>query len=133
MVTHSSADYIQQAAHNFELAEHLRANRTDCLDWAATCLFYSAVHYVNAYLVKHAIAIPRRHRAGADAKKKPGRLNIVQQDPALKTIYPNYRHLDDESRDARYELKKPSTNDYDSFLIPQFQKVKNYILPRVTT
>ncbi|MGH7961717.1 MAG: hypothetical protein ACRERD_07790 [Candidatus Binatia bacterium] len=130
-MAHTSADFIQQAAHNADLAGYLRINKTDCLDWAVTCLFYAAVHYVNAYLTKSGKAIPRRHW-GSDPSK-PGRLNIVQQDPTLSVIYRNYRHLDDESRDARYELRRPSVTDYDGFLIQQLAQIKNYILPKVTT
>jgi hypothetical protein len=132
-MANSSADYVQQAAHNTDLAEYLRANKTECLDWAVTCLFYAAVHYVNAYLVKAHIPIPRKHRAApAEAARRPGRLNIVQQDPALSSIYRNYRHLDDESRDARYELRKPSPADYDNRLRPQLERIRNFILPKVT-
>lgn len=130
-VPRTSADYVQQAAHNLALAAHLRADKAEYLDWAATCLFYAAVHYVNAYLTKANITIPRRHR-GSEPKNKPGRLNIVQQDPILRFIYINYRHLDDESRDARYELRKPSTSDYDGFLLTQIKSIKSFILPKVT-
>ena len=126
----TSTEYIQQAAHNVALATFLRANKTECLDWAATCLFYSAVHYVNAYLAYSKIPIPRRHRAGDSGQ--PGRLNIVQQDATLRTIYKNYRHLDDESRDARYELRRPKVSDYDNFLLIQLKEIQAYILPRIT-
>jgi len=128
--SHSVSEYPEQAAHNSDFAQHIRDNLSDCLDWSATCLFYSAVHYVNAYFVKFGIPIPRRHR-GVNAKK-PGRTNIIQQDPKLSVIYPHYRHLDDESRDARYELKKILASDYDSFLLPRLNKIRNFIIPKVT-
>ena len=130
-IQHTAADYIQQAAHNLALASHLRQTKPEYLDWAATCLFYAAVHYVNAYLRKLSIPIPRRHR-GSDANKTEGRLNIVQQDSTLRMIYIPYRHLDDESRDARYELRKPSISDYDGFLEPQLKNIKKFILPKIT-
>jgi hypothetical protein len=127
---HTITEYLQQAAQNAEFAEYIRKNRSDRLDWAATCLFYSAVHYVNAYLVKSKIPIPRRHH-GSEAGKR-GRTNIVQQDPTLSAIYPQYRHLDDESRDARYELKKPSEADYDGFLSSKLNEIKSFVVPKVT-
>lgn len=127
---HTIAQYLQQAAHNSEVAQYIRDNRTDALDWSATCLFYSAVHYVNAYFVKHGIPIPRRHTS--PDRSKPGRMNIVQQDPHLSAIYPEYRHLDDESRDARYELKRISPSDYDNVLFPKLEKLKKWIIPKVT-
>jgi hypothetical protein len=122
---HTLSEYVAQAAHNSAFAEGIRKNQGEYLDWAATCLFYAAVHYVNAYFVKSTIAIPRRH-TGADPKN-PGRTNIVQQDPSLKTIYAPYRHLDDESRDARYELKIISEADYDNFLLPKLNQIRSFI------
>ena len=128
--SHSPTEYLQKAAHNLEFAQYVRKNRKDCLDWAATSLFYAAVHYVNAYFAKHGTPIPRRH-TNPDPKS-PGRMNIVQQDPNLSAIYPHYRHLDDESRDARYELRIISEADYDKFLLPKLDKIKSFITPKVT-
>ncbi len=126
---HSIADYLEQAEHNAEFAQYIRDKRSACMDWSATCLFYSAVHYVNAYLKKSGTPIPRRHRGDSGG---PGRTNIVQSDPQLSAIYPEYRHLDDESRDARYELKKISEADYDKFLRPRLEKIANFITPKVS-
>ena len=120
--------YIQQAVQNTELATHLRQDKTQYLDWAATCLFYAAVHYVNAYLAKAGKAIPRRHKTQGNLM---GRSNIVQSDPALKTIYLAYRHLDDESRDARYELMRPTPENYDAYLVPQLDRIKGFVMSKV--
>jgi hypothetical protein len=128
--THSVDEYLEQAAHNSGFAQRIRDDLPEYMDWSAACLFYSAVHYVNAYLAKQGIPIPRRHR-GTEARK-PGRTNIVQSDPGLSRIYRYYRHLDDESRDARYELKKITTADYDSFLLPNLVKIREFIIRRVT-
>lgn len=124
-------EYLQQAAHNLAFATEIRKNNTEYLDWAATCLFYAAVHYINAYLVKSGMTIPKRHTSRDP--KHPGRTNIVQQDPTLSAIYANYRHLDDESRDARYELRRISAPDYDSFLLPELKKIQRFVNRRVTT
>ena len=127
---HKVSEYLQEAAHNLAFAAEIRKDKVEYLDWAATCLFYAAVHYVNAYFVKSKIAIPRRHTS--PDRKPPGRTNIVQQDPKLSAIYSHYRHLDDESRDARFELKQISGADYDNFLLPELEKVKKFITPKVT-
>jgi len=122
---HVVSEYVAQADRNRAFAADIRKTQGVYLDWAATCLFYAAVHYVNAYLVKSKMAIPRRH--SCPDPKNPGRTNIVQQDPSLKTIYANYRHLDDESRDARYELKVISKADYDNFLLPKLEQIRKFI------
>lgn len=126
---HTVSEYVAQAARNSAFAADIRKNQGRYLDWAATCLFYAAVHYVNAYFVKSKIAIPRRH--SCPDPNNPGRTNIVQQDPSLKTIYKTYRHLDDESRDARYELKVISEADYDNFLLPKLEQIRKFITSKL--
>jgi hypothetical protein len=124
---HTVSGYVAQAVHNIAFAADIRTNQHAYIDWAATCLFYAAVHYVNAYFVKSSIAIPRRH--SSPDPRNPGRMNIVQQDPSLKAIYAPYRHLDDESRDARYELRVISEADYDNFLLPKLEQIQKFITP----
>jgi HEPN domain-containing protein len=123
------ADYVQQALHNSELAAYLRSDKTPYLDWAVTCLFYSALHYVNAFLAKNHKTIPRRHATHGDLT---GRSNIVQADPILGQIYGAYRHLEDESRDARYELRKPTPYEYDQHLLSKLTAIRDFIMPKVT-
>ena len=124
----SVADYMLQANHNAELASYLRREKTTYLDWAATCLFYAAIHYVNAYLTHRDVPIPRRHRTQGGLR---GRSNIISADASLKTIYRAYRHLDDESRDARYELKKPSPEDYDRYLVTQLDRIRQFAISAI--
>jgi len=124
---HTVSEYVAQAVRNSTFAADIRKNQGRYMDWAATCLFYAAVHYVNAYLVKSRIGIPRRHTSRDP--KNMGRTNIVQQDPSLTSIYVPYRHLDDESRDARYELKIISEADYDNFLLPKLEQIQSFITP----
>jgi len=126
---HTVTEYLQQAAHNLEFAKDIRKNNAQYLDWGATCLFYAAVHYINSYFVKFRMPMPRRHVS--TNPKHPGRTNIVQQDPQLSAIYAHYRHLDDESRDARYELKAISKSDFDKFLLPQLEKIATFINSKV--
>ena len=116
-------EYIQQAAHNADLASYLRQTGKNCLDWAVTCLFYAAIHYINAYLVKKHIPLPTSHR---------GRRNIVRSDSVLSQICQDYCHLGDESRDARYKLKRPSVSDYDTLLVSQFNRIRKFISSKIT-
>jgi hypothetical protein len=121
---HSAGEYIAQAESSAVLARFLRKEKSEYLDWAVTCLFYSVIHYVNACLTKDGKVIPRRH-VGTDARAG-GRTNIVQQDPSLQRIYNDYRHLDDESRDARYELRHPSKAEFDAHLMPKYVRIESF-------
>lgn len=116
-----------QAAKNLELARFLRREQPEYLDWATTCLFYAAIHYVNAFLTHEHSDIPRRHNSDAG----DGRTNIVQQHAMLRQIYIDYRHLDDKSRDARYELRMPPKPEFDERLMPAFVRIKNFITAKM--
>jgi hypothetical protein len=64
-------------------------------DWAVTSKFYAALHYVEAYLAtKHPSVHSRNHTV---------RDSNIQNDPVLKTLYVDYRELESECHDARYD------------------------------
>ena len=62
------------------------------INWAITVLFYSAVHYVDAYLVRHNDKQPDRY----------GRDGAIMRDDNLFFIWRHYKRLKDMSRSARY-------------------------------
>jgi hypothetical protein len=62
-------------------------------DWAVTGTFYAALHYVEAYFCKTKIP----------SKNHPDRNNRIQGDAQIKSIYADYRELQNESRTARYD------------------------------
>ncbi len=68
------AQHEQQARQNLGLHEHL-AGLEAHLDWAVTALFYSALHYIDAFLLP---IDPRSHRH---------RNEIISRHPQLATIY----------------------------------------------
>lgn len=67
-------------------------------DWAATGLFYAALHLVDAWLAtktEPAIQHPGKHEF---------RVNIVSKLSELRPIYANYRALQDYGHRARYKM-----------------------------
>jgi len=62
-------------------------------DWQVTGSFYSALHYVDAYLATKNIH-PPTHSV---------RLGHVRSDARLNLVFRDYRDLLNESRTARYE------------------------------
>jgi len=81
--------HIDKARSNEALSLSLRA--TPYPDWAATVLFYAALHLVEAVLAP--LTQLRTHVR---------RDNVVATDPRLRPIYVHYRELYDRSLDARY-------------------------------
>jgi len=82
-----------QAVSNAEISTRLETLGAN--DWAVTTLFYSAVHWIDAYLeVGGQIRHPKDHGE---------RYREIRGNGFLRGLYPAYRELDDRSRDARYE------------------------------
>jgi hypothetical protein len=95
--------HLTKAQRNDALAAVLEA-KTKYYDWAATVMFYSALHYVDAVLADDLIH-PERHtsRPARDGKAEiPGRDTYIAKHHALKKIYPEYEALKTTSNNARY-------------------------------
>ena len=85
-------EHFDQATHDEGIARHLWAERSDAPDWRVTCLFYAAVHYVEAFLDEHDLGHSANHAV---------RYRHIRRH--LSEILPHYRRLFDSSQDARYE------------------------------
>ncbi len=84
------AEHRTRAEHDEFLVQNID---NPFFDWKVTGTFYSALHYVDAYLATHNIH-PATHSV---------RLGYVRTDPKLKPVSRDYRDLLNESRTARYE------------------------------
>lgn len=83
-------DHVDQAKHNFDFFQSL--DKETYSDWAVTVLFYTALHYIDAFLATQSI-----HPGSHDIRDKY--VNRVSQ---LKPLYPSYSFLKNHSRNARY-------------------------------
>ena len=80
-----------QAKRNFEVYEHLI--NVPYLDWAATALFYSAMHYADAWLQDSGLGSPTSHSSRAQRLSRSSVPNSVLN---------AYHTLRDVSEIARY-------------------------------
>jgi hypothetical protein len=81
-------------------------------------LFYAALHWVEAYF-----AVTNRH-----AKDDRQRKSMIIADKNLWfNFYQVYGRLEDESRDARYELKSFSESDVKSLHSQELTTIKREI------
>jgi uncharacterized protein (UPF0332 family) len=86
----SRDEHLRQAQHNLEFSESLDPGRYS--DWIATGLFYSALHYVDAFLATKSIH-PGRHDVRDDLMTKVAELKLISN---------AYWALKNSSRTARY-------------------------------
>ena len=87
-------------------------------DWAVVVLFYSALHYVDAFLDTEEIH-PRTHTE---------RNRLVSRKHQISDIYPNYLSLHDRSIDARYNLVCFPLSAVERLWQEHYQTVKRHIL-----
>jgi hypothetical protein len=91
-VDRKTLDHLQLAERNRDIARKLIDDPTT-VEWAAIAMFYSAVHYVNAYLWERYHKAPRDH-----GERTWG----VHQDAGINACLSNYDLLKDVAYHARY-------------------------------
>lgn len=87
----------QHAEHNERSLATFDLDTTPYLDWAVVVAFNAAFRYVDAYFQATRRARPVDH---------PERLRWISEDAGTRPIWPDYRRLYSESRNARYEIAK---------------------------
>ena len=111
----TSQEHLAQARRNEEFLVTIRALPVRYAEWETVALFYSALHYVDAFLAtlgEH----PRNHRI---------RIARVNSATALQH---EYQDLFDASMEARYEALTPTTARADHLMVGPFLRVKEEML-----
>ena len=93
-------EYFAQADRNRAVADVLAGSGQEgSLQWAVTCVFYAAVHYVNAYLrhFRGESSLPKTHGERDDC--------VWAQ---MRSVCHAYRRLKTDSESARYHLAQPN-------------------------
>jgi len=118
----SQAKHVEQADRNFQCSEALaNLNPVRFTDWEVTTLFYSALHYVEAYLAGSGIDYPH-------PKKHSQRKDELANRSALDSIALNDRSLHDYSENARYELAMYSEAEVAMLRDDEFVPIRDEIL-----
>ena len=107
--------HLSQAESNERFAESIAALPARFPDWEITALFYSALHYVDAFLSTQGIH-PRNH----DSRIESMKLYIRS--------WEDYRHLYRLSLAARYNMASFTPAVADTVKAGPFRRVKEAIL-----
>ena len=114
----SKQEHLNKAEHNERFANQFTLNTTPYLDWVVTAFFYSAIHFVEAYL-----ATISRHSTDHRVRDSD-----MQRNPKLRTIYDEYSNLKNDSTNARYYTYSFKPTAISLTTIPDHNKIKTYIL-----
>lgn len=117
----SEAEHIRQAEHNERFLESFDLPTTPFLDWATTAIFYTAVHYVRAVAAHHRVTNISRH---GEVDKLFATLPILRQNPG---VYDDYRQLKDDSRDARYDMRRLTLREVVELRDEELSRIRGFV------
>jgi hypothetical protein len=88
----SQAEHLYKATNNKQFADGLPKGTPTAVGWVLTILFYSALHYVEAYNARFNCHFTKHEELNKD----------IQRNPQLSAIFDDYRDLSSFSWNARY-------------------------------
>lgn len=112
--------HVEKADRNASFAKSLPLDNQANIDWAVTALFYSGLHYVEAYLEKNGTSAHLH-----DTHGKRDRLMVM--DSTLKRVQREYTDLKNFSLMARYECSTMTSTEVTDEAIPALEAIKKAI------
>lgn len=112
------AEHIERAKRNQRFAEYFDLDKTEFRDWVVTGYFYSALHWVDAYLV-------RENKKTDDGHSF--RNTQINTDKVLTPISRPYRKLYSYSRNVRYDLIDFSPQQIRQDVTPKLNQIRAYL------
>jgi hypothetical protein len=110
--------HIARAKRNEQFAEHFNLDTTEFRDWVVTGYFYSALHWVDAYLIK----INKKSDDGHASRN-----TLTNTEKELTAISRPYRKLFSYSQNARYDLVDFSPQTIRQDIIPKYRQIRTCI------
>jgi hypothetical protein len=114
-------EHLQKAEGNESFADSIQLTDQAHIDWKLVVLFYTAVHYVEAYLAKS---------LGAHTRSHTTRDSYVGKEVNLKKVFLSYSHLKFFGYNARYELYGFTAEDVRD-AIDDLSQIKALLLPLI--
>ena len=94
-------EHLEKVAENLAFLASIHENTRGAFCWSITVLFYTALHYIEAYFASHDKGFTNHASRGIE----------IRRDPRIKSIYRTYRKLEDLSREARYDASAMKQED----------------------
>lgn len=118
----------EKALHNERFLDAPELTGGEFADWAVTVLFYSALHWMRALAAQEGYQIKGYRTLGGI----PGEEDVFRGTSIFTPqAYDWYRHLRDDSRDARYEMKQFSDSDFRELRQNFFQPFKSFVTSKL--
>jgi len=113
----NKTDHLNIVRQDYSALKWLSQSVGQYTDWCTTIIFYMALHYIHAYLAQKN-EHPNSHYE-IDT--------LIAKNTKIKKIRNKYRHLYDDSRQARYLGTKLSIYDMRSSILKYFNEIQQLI------
>lgn len=117
--------HLGQGAHNDQFLTTFDLATTPYLDWAVTVIFYAALHYIRALAARYLFANISTY---GELDRIFERLDVFRRYP---DIYGDYRQLKDDSRAARYDMRKFSSPEVGGLRDEELRRIREFVLARL--
>jgi hypothetical protein len=97
----SREQHLRKASDNKTFADSIENNNTTEVGWALTVLFYSALHYIEAYNAKYGFHCNTHRQLNDD----------IARNPVLNPVSDEYSDLQNFSWNARYKAVNYGRNE----------------------
>ena len=112
----SRVRHLNKAEHNEEFFSSFDLDTTPYHDWAMMALFYSALHYAEAFFAQWDI-----HCSNHGCRER-------EINNRMSEVYTEYNDLKNDSIEARYLMRRFTAADIRGVIYPNLQVVKEFVL-----
>lgn len=109
-------EHLAKIAENARFLATIDQSDSCGIGWSITVVFYSALHYLEAYFVSRGRGFNNHH----------SRASAIQNDPIIRSLYSEYRTLENLSREARYDAAPFNAGDLRNAKIA-FETIENAV------
>jgi len=115
----AKVEHLKKAEHNEAFFNSLDIDKTNYLDWVVNGIFYSAIHYIEAYFAMQ----------DKDSESHYHRTVLIEEDHNLgrRFFTDMYRELRDDCYEGRYLMRVFTAHEIKRYIIPNFENIKHYL------
>lgn len=114
--------HLGQARHNERFLTTFDLSVSPYLDWAVTVIFYAALHYLRALAARYGFISISSY---VDEDRTFARLSVLRRNAG---IYADYRQLKDDSRAARYEMRRLTPQEVSELRDEELYRIREVVL-----
>lgn len=109
--------HLKKAQHNEKFYQSFDIEKTPYKDWVVVGIFYSALHFIDAYF-----SLQNKHPFAHGMRDE-----WVKDDLRLSQIWPDYRELKEYRQKASYKIHDFSSREIKNDILPLLGSIKDFL------